>query len=66
MARDKLYASLAFLVPTFLMFLIGFCLAMDVENIPIAIVDNDNTPESRDFARPFLHITLFPLENHRL
>ena len=61
-ARDKLYATLAFAVPTFLMFLIGFCLAMDVENVPIAIVDNDNTPESRDLAARFYTSRYFHLK----
>jgi ABC-2 type transport system permease protein/ribosome-dependent ATPase len=49
-ARDKLFAVLAFVLPSFLMLLLGVCLSMDVENIPVAIVDNDNTPASRDFT----------------
>lgn len=60
-ARDKLFAVLAFALPTFLMLLLGVCLSMDVENIPIAIVDNDNTPESRDFASRFASSRYFNL-----
>lgn len=60
-ARDKLFAVLAFVLPTFLMLLLGVCLSMDVENIPIAIVDNDNTPESRDFASRFASSRYFDL-----
>lgn len=60
-ARDKLFAVLAFALPSFLMVLLGFCLSMDVENIPIAIVDNDNTPESRDFASRFASSRYFDL-----
>ncbi len=37
--RDKLFATLSFVLPTFTMLLLGFCLSLDVENIPIAIVD---------------------------
>lgn len=60
-ARDKLFAVLAFVLPTFLMLLLGVCLSMDVENIPIAIVDNDNTPQSRDFASRFSSSRYFDL-----
>ena len=60
-ARDKLFAVLAFVLPSFLMLLLGVCLSMDVENIPIAIVDNDNTPESRDFASRFSSSRYFNL-----
>ena len=60
-ARDKLFAVLAFALPTFLMLLLGVCLSMDVENIPIAIVDNDNTPASRDFASRFASSRYFNL-----
>jgi ABC-2 type transport system permease protein/ribosome-dependent ATPase len=60
-ARDKLFAVLAFVLPTFLMLLLGVCLSMDVENIPIAIVDNDNTPASRDFASRFSSSRYFNL-----
>lgn len=60
-ARDKLFAVLAFVLPTFLMLLMGVCLSMDVEHIPIAIVDNDNTPESRDFTSRFASSRYFNL-----
>ncbi|MEN6521399.1 MAG: ABC transporter permease [Armatimonadota bacterium] len=60
-ARDKLFAVLAFVLPSFLMLLLGVCLSMDVEHIPIAIVDNDNTPESRDFASRFSSSRYFDL-----
>ncbi|MCE5200803.1 MAG: ABC transporter permease [Armatimonadota bacterium] len=60
-ARDKLFAVLAFVLPSFLMLLLGVCLSMDVENIPIAIVDNDNTPESRDFTSRFSSSRYFNL-----
>jgi drug efflux transport system permease protein len=60
-ARDKLFAGLAFILPAFLMLLLGFCLSLDVENIPIGIVDNDNTIESRDFSSRFSSSRYFNL-----
>ncbi len=60
-ARDKLFAGLAFILPAFLMILLGLCLSLDVENIPIGIVDNDNTLESRDFASRFASSRYFNL-----
>lgn len=60
-ARDKLFAALAFALPSFLMLLLGVCLSLDVENIPIAIVDNDNTLKSRDFASRFSSSRYFNL-----
>jgi ABC-2 type transport system permease protein/ribosome-dependent ATPase len=60
-ARDKLFAGLAFVLPAFLMVLLGLCLSLDVENIPIAIVDNDNTMESRDFSSRFSSSRYFNL-----
>lgn len=60
-ARDKLFAVLAFVLPAFFMLLLGVSLSTDVENIPIAIVDNDNTPESRDFASRFSSSRYFDL-----
>lgn len=60
-ARDKLFAVLAFGLPTFLMLLLGFSLSTDVEHVPIAIVDNDNTYASRDFANRFASSRYFHL-----
>ena len=60
-ARDKLFAALAFGLPTFLMLLLGFSLSTDVEHVPIAIVDNDNTFASRDFASRFASSRYFHL-----
>ncbi len=41
--RDRLFLSLAFVVPAMLMLLFGYGLSLDVEDIPFAIVDYDNT-----------------------
>ena len=48
--RDRLFFALAFVVPGMLMLLFGYGLSLDVEDIPFAIVDYDNTATSRDYA----------------
>ena len=52
--RDRLFFILAFVVPASFMLLFGFGLSMDVENIPMAVMDRDQTPMSRDYAYRFM------------
>jgi len=52
--RDKVFFSLAFVVPVVMMILLGYGLSLDVENIPFTIVDHDKTPLSRDYAYRFI------------
>ncbi len=44
--RDKRSLWLALGIPVMLMFLFGYALSLDVDNIPTAFWDQDNTPES--------------------
>jgi ABC-2 type transport system permease protein len=46
--RDKRSLWLALGIPVMLMFLFGYALSLDVDNIPTAFWDRDNTPESRE------------------
>ena len=57
--RDKLFFSLAFIVPMALMLMFGFGLSLDVENIPLAIVDQDGSSLSRDYAHRFIDSRYF-------
>ena len=57
--RDKLFFSLAFIVPMALMLMFGFGLSLDVENIPMAIVDQDGSALSRDYAHRFIDSRYF-------
>lgn len=52
--RDRVFFSLAFVVPVVMMILLGYGLSLDVENIPFTIVDHDKTPTSRDYAYRFI------------
>lgn len=51
--RDRLFFALAFFVPALLMLLFGYGLSLDVENIPLAIIDYDHSALSRDYAHRF-------------
>ncbi len=51
--RDRLFLSLCLIVPVVLMLLFGYGLSLDVENIPFAVVDHDESPASRDYASHF-------------
>ncbi len=51
--RDRLFFTLAFVVPSLLMLLFGYGLSLDVEHIPLAIVDYDQSVSSREYAHQF-------------
>jgi ABC-2 type transport system permease protein len=57
--RDRLFFVLAFIVPALLMLLFGYGLSLDVENIPVAIVDQDRTALSREYAHRFIDSRYF-------
>ena len=59
--RDFRSLYLAFAVPLLLIFLFGYALSLDVDNVETAVVDYDKTYVSRDFIRhldasPYFHV----------
>ncbi|UYN93630.1 MAG: ribosome-associated ATPase/putative transporter RbbA [Enhydrobacter sp.] len=50
LARDPIRATLALLGSVILMFVIGYGINMDVENLSFAVLDRDDTTTSRDYA----------------
>lgn len=62
--RDRLFFSLAFVVPAVLMLLFGFGLSLDVENIPMAVVDYDHTPLSREYTHRFIDSRYFDFKGY--
>ena len=48
-SRDPLSLGLLILVPALLLVLYGYALSFDVKHIPLAVLDEDRTPESRQF-----------------
>lgn len=50
-SRDPIRLGFALFGTLILMFVLGYGINMDVENIPFAIYDQDRTPESRDYIQ---------------
>ena len=50
-ARDRSTLFLVLLTPTVLLLLMAYALTVDIEHVPIAIVDYDRTSTSRTFSR---------------
>ncbi|MFP2933255.1 ABC transporter permease, partial [Pyxidicoccus sp. 3LG] len=53
-ARDKRVMALLTLVPLIQLFVLGFAVNFDVRHVPTAVVDRDDSVESRDYARTLL------------
>ena len=51
--RDPSSIALAIVLPLVLLFIFGYGLSLDAENVPIAVVLNDNGPEARELAARF-------------
>jgi ABC-2 type transport system permease protein len=51
--RDARSLGLAFLLPAVLLLTFGYAIRTDVENIDLAVLDRDHTPESRALAEAF-------------
>ncbi|WP_426146916.1 ABC transporter permease [Polaromonas sp. DSR2-3-2] len=64
--RDRLFFALAFIVPALLMLLFGYGLSLDVENIPVAIVDQDRSALSREYAHRFIDSRYFDFKGMAL
>lgn len=62
--RDRLFFSLAFVVPALLMVLFGYGLSLDVENIPFAVVDQDHSAASREYAWRFIGSRYFQFRGY--
>lgn len=63
-ARDRIYFSLAFLLPVVLMLVFGYGMTQEVQNIPLAIVDHDRSVISRDYAHRFIESRYFDFKGY--
>jgi ABC-2 type transport system permease protein len=52
-ARDWRSLWLALMIPVFMLVLFGYALTLDVDNVPLAVWDQDKSQLSRDFIRGF-------------
>ena len=48
--RDPIRATLAVIGSVILMFVMGYGITLDIENLPFAVLDHDQTTTSRDYA----------------
>ena len=44
---------LAFVLPTFMLVFFGYAISFDIDDIGLAVLDNDGTKESRELAEAF-------------
>lgn len=51
--RDRMFLALAFLIPILWMLVFGYGMVLDVENIPYALLDRDQSALSRDYLYRF-------------
>ena len=61
LVRDPIYLGLAFVIPMIMILLFGFGLILDVKHLPVAFVDHDGSPWSRDYRDRFVHSEYFDL-----
>jgi len=59
--RDPIYLGLAFVIPMIMILLFGFGLILDIKHLPVAFVDHDGSPWSRDYRDRFVHSEYFDL-----
>jgi ABC-2 type transport system permease protein len=57
--RDPRSLSIAILMPIMMTLLYGYAINLDIKNIKLAIIDFDNTRESRELAGKFYHSKYF-------
>jgi ABC-2 type transport system permease protein len=59
--RDRRSLILTFLYPISMLIMYGYGIRYDVDNVPLTILDYDETPESRDLAQQMLRSGYFQL-----
>ncbi len=52
-SRDSRSLGVLLVLPSFLVFLIGYALNFDVKHVPVAVFDQDHSETSREFVRSF-------------
>lgn len=59
--RDPMSLTIMLIMPIFMLVLYGFAATLDVNNIPVAVLDKDSTVESRNFVNRFINNKYFKL-----
>ncbi|MFP4705468.1 MAG: ABC transporter permease [Spirochaetaceae bacterium] len=61
--RDTRTLSVLVFIPVFLLVMFGYAISLDVENVPLAVIDYDRSAESRRLVRSFTETDYFTLEH---
>lgn len=62
--RDPITLAVAVILPLIMLFLFGYGVSMDVEDVPVAVYDQDRTPESTRFVETFVQSGYFRLHRN--
>ncbi|MBN2057893.1 MAG: ABC transporter permease [Candidatus Saganbacteria bacterium] len=62
--RDPRSLALMAFMPIFLLFIYGYAASLDVKNVPLAVLDQDRTVESRNFIEKFTISGYFKLQEN--
>jgi ABC-2 type transport system permease protein len=57
--RDARSLIIIFVMPVMMTFMYGYAINMDIEHIPMSIIDQDQTPQSRNLVERFYRSTYF-------
>ncbi len=60
--RDPITLGVAILLPLVMMFLFSYAITLDVKQIAMAVVDEDGSPESREYVASFIQSGYFRLQ----
>jgi ABC-2 type transport system permease protein len=60
--RDPISLILLFILPAFLIFIFGYAINLDIRKIPMAVLDNDHTENSRTLIDRFVTSGYFVLQ----
>ena len=59
-ARDPITVGIALLMPLVMLFIFGYAISLDVEDVALGILDQDQTPASRALADDFAQSRCVP------
>ena len=57
--RDKRSLGVLLVIPAFMLIMFGYALNYDVKHVSLAVLDEDHTATSRDYADQFTHSEYF-------
>ena len=62
--RDKATIYMVFIFPVMMLVLYGFGIRYDVKSVPMTVLDQDRTPQSRQYLERFVHSPYFVVRRY--